>query len=391
VNDHLAARPPAREPGAHPSRRTPLLAVLLAAAMLAGGCASAGPTPSPSPPGSAAPTAAPTPDSTPSPSPGPTEDPSPSASASASYAVLNGVAAEPALAMRLPVAVMIDDGVRARPQYGYTSASIVYQAPADGGETRYMFIYQETDASRVEPIRSGRPYFVNWASEYRSAFAHYGGDRKTLRYIPTIDKRLLWDVDALAASGGSGVFRRDPARVAPHNAYSSSTLIRERAVARGAGATLAEGIAERPFADDLPRAERPNAGSILVPYKRGSSGYTYDADTNSYLRSVAGKAQIDAADGTRVTARNVVVLFMRLSIDPESEPNHRRPMLDHVGSGKALVFRDGKVIAGTWQKPSASELTRFYDAAGREITLVRGRIFIQVVATGTDVEYDAAS
>jgi len=357
--------------------------------MLAGGCASAGPTPSPSPSATAAPTTAPTPSPTPSPSPGPTEDPA--SSASTSYAVLNGVAAEPAVARRLPVAVMIDDSVVARPQYGFNSASIVYQAPADGGETRYMFIYQEVDAARVEPIRSGRPYFVNWASEYRSAFAHYGGDRKTLRYIPTIDKRLLWDVDALAPSGGSGVFKRDPARVAPHNAYASSRLVRERAVARGAGATMAEGIAERPFADDVPRVERPNSGSILVPYKRGSSGYTYDPDTNSYLRSVAGKAQIDAADGTRVTARNVVVLFMRLSIDPESEPNHRRPMLDHVGSGKALVFRDGKVIAGTWKKSSESELTRFYDAAGREITLVRGRIFVQVVATGTNVEYDAAS
>jgi hypothetical protein len=232
---------------------------------------------------------------------------------------------------------------------------------------------------------------VSWASEYRSAFAHYGGDRKTLQYIPTIDKRVLWDVDALAASGGSGVFRRDPERAVPHNAYASSARIRERAIARGAAATMPDGIAARPFADDLPRAERPATGSILVPYKRGSSGYSYDPDTNSYLRSVAGKAQFDAADGTRVTARNVVVLFMRLSIDPESEPGHSRPMLDHVGSGTALVFRDGTVIAGTWKKPSASELTRFYDAEGAEITLVRGRIFVQVVATGTNVEYDAAS
>ncbi len=89
--------------------------------------------------------------------------------------------------MRLPVAVMVDDNVQARPQYGFNSASIVYQAPADGGETRYMMVFQEQDAKRVEPVRSGRPYFVNWASEYRSAFAHYGGDAKTLA-VPAADR-----------------------------------------------------------------------------------------------------------------------------------------------------------------------------------------------------------
>ena len=34
-------------------------------------------------------------------------------------------------------------------------------------------------------------------------------------------------------------------------------------------------------------------------------------------------------------------------------------------------------------------LTRFYDADGKEISLVRGPVFIQVVPTGTDVTYDA--
>ena len=107
------------------------------------------------------------------------------------------------------------------------------------------------------------------------------------------------------------------------------------------------------------------------------------------MRSVAGKAQIDAADGKRVTARNVVVLFQKYSIDPESEPGYHRPVFDHVGSGKALVFRDGHVIKGTWKKPSAAALTRFYDEAGKEISLVRGPIFIQVVPTGAKVTYDA--
>jgi hypothetical protein len=75
----------------------------------------------------------------------------------------------------------------------------------------------------------------------------------------------------------------------------------------------------------------------------------------------------------------------RLSCDPESEPGHRRPILDQIGTGTAIVFRDGAMIRGTWRKDDVGSLTRFYDASGAEISLVRGRIFIQVVATGTKV------
>lgn len=293
------------------------------------------------------------------------------------------------IAARLPVAVMVDDNAVARPQYGFNAASIVYQAPADGGEDRYMLVFQEQDAPRVEPIRSGRPYFVNWASEYRAAFAHYGGDAKTLAFLPTVNGKVLYDVDALFGAGSA--FHRDKARAAPHNAYGSTAVIRAFAVAHGAPGAMPPAAGFRPFTDDLPPGERPSKGSITIPYGTGATGYAYDAASNAYLRSVAGKAQLDAADGKRVTARNVVVLFMALSIDPQSEPGHARPVLAQIGSGKALVFHDGQVVVGTWRKADASGLTRFFNSAGNEVPLVRGRIFIQVVPTGTKVTYDAAA
>ena len=327
----------------------------------------------------------PTPSLTASPFPSPTDAP---LATPTGFAPLDGMPANPAQGWRLPVALMIDDSVAARPQYGFNAASIVYQAPADGGEDRYMAVFQELDAKRIEAIRSGRPYFVYWAAEYRAAFGHYGGDEKTrLQVIPSIDGTLIHNADALDGSGAA--YHRDSARSAPHNAYTSSDAIRAIAVRHGAPATMPAAVGSRPFADDLPADQRPAKGSITIPYNRGTTGYTYDAKANAYLRSVAGKAQIDAADGKRVTARNVVVLFMGLSIDPESEPGYHRPVLAQLGSGKALVFRDGHVIAGTWRKQNAADLTRFYDAAGTEIALVRGRIFIQVVPTGTRVTYDA--
>jgi hypothetical protein len=392
--------------------RTPTrLAIVALVALGAIACSPAEPTPTPvavvatpavsapaSPPeASTSPTAEASPAS-PSPSPTPagpvfsfdpnaSPDPGPTQAPGEAYALLDGVKAPEAARMLLPVAVMVDDNVQARPQYGFNAASIVYQAPADGGETRYMMVFQERQAKRVEPVRSGRPYFVNWASEYRGAFAHYGGDAKTLLYLPTINKKVIWNVDALF--GGSAAFHRDKTRKAPHNGVTSTAAVRKVAVKKGAPTVLPAGAAVRVFGDDLPLDQRPAKGSIRIPYNRGASSYSYDRGRNLYLRSVAGKAQVDAADGKRVTARNVVVLFMKYSIDPGSERGYHRPVFDHVGSGKALVFRDGHVVKGTWKKPSAAALTRFYDEAGTEISLVRGPIFIQVVPTGAKVTYDA--
>lgn len=295
-----------------------------------------------------------------------------------------------ALAFRTPLAVLIDDNLAARPQAGFNAAALVYQAPADGGETRYMFVYQGDDAKNIGPVRSGRPFFIRWAAEYRSGLAHYGGDYMTLgQTIPELKGKYIYDIDAL--SGSNAAFHRVKTRAAPHNAYTKTASLRAVALRRGMPATQAAGFGVRAYVDDAPLAKRPATSTISVPYSRGASGYTYDRARNLYLRSVAGRAQVDAGDGKRVTARNVVVLFMRKSIDPNSEPGHARIVLDQIGSGPALVFREGRAWKATWHKASAGGITSLLAADGTEIPLVRGRTFFQVVPTGTKVTYRAAS
>jgi hypothetical protein len=295
-----------------------------------------------------------------------------------------------ALAFRTPLAVLIDDNVVARPQAGFNAAALVYQAPADGGEDRYMFVFQGDEATNIGPVRSGRPFFLRWAAEYRAGLAHYGGDYMTLgQTIPQLAGKYIYDIDAL--SGSNAAFHRIKTRAAPHNAYTNTTSLRAVGMGRGMPATQAAGLGTRAYVDDAPLADRPASATISVPYSRGASSYTYDRAMNLYLRSVGGQAQVDAGDGKRVTARNVVVLFMRKSIDPNSEPGHARVVLDQIGSGPALVFREGRAWKATWHKDSAGGITRLLAADGTEIPLVRGRTFFQVVPTGTKVTYQAAS
>ncbi|HYL39973.1 MAG TPA: DUF3048 C-terminal domain-containing protein, partial [Candidatus Binatus sp.] len=195
------------------------------------------------------------------------------------------------------------------------------------------------------------------------------------------------NLDALAGAGSA--FHHISTRAAPHNAYTSTADLRATAANLGWPSQIVPGLPGRPFKDDAPTAQWPASGSITVPYHTGATSFTYDSTTNGYLRSVGGSPQYDLATGARVTARDVVVLFMTLSIDPQSEPGHARPLLGLFGSGKALVFRDGSVVVGTWRKSGNGDLTRFFDAQGNEIALDRGRIFIQVVPIGTNVTYQA--
>jgi len=326
-------------------------------------------------------TPAPTPTASPSaqPTPAATAEPPP-----AGYAPLNGMPAEAEVALRLPLAVMIDNNLRARPQSGFNRASIVYQSPNDGGTDRYMFVFQEQDAELVGPVRSTRLFFVDWAIEYRSALAHFGGDWKAVKLVAQLNGELIFDVDAMA--GSSRAYWRDKKRRAPYNAYSTTARLWAEAERRGAPAQMVAGLPVRKFAADLPASQRPTRGSITVPYRSGTVSYAYESRSNSYLRSIAGKPHRDGLDGERVTARNVIVQYVSVYYDPNQRYN--RAVMQTTGTGRAIVFRDGLAINGTWRKERAADLTRFYDEAGDEITLVRGRIFIQVVSARTKVTFE---
>ena len=324
---------------------------------------------------------------TPEPTPSPTETPEGPPTplpADWAYADLDGVAAPQAVAHNLPIAIMVDDNIVARPQSGISSASIVYQAPADGGEDRYMMVFQEGTANDIGPVRSARPYFVYWAAEYKAGFGHYGGDITSLtQVIPSMSK-YIYNMDAL--SNDSCPYHRITTRAAPHNAYTNTAILLTCAAKLKQPAAY-QGAPVRTFVDDTPFAQLPESESITIPYRTGPVGYQFDRATDSYLRMVDGNLDKDPANNQQVFAKNVIVLFQVLTYDSASDPGHNRPVITSIGSGKAIVFKEGRAIPATWKKTSDSALTRLYDASGNEIPLVRGEIFIQSVPPGTAVTY----
>jgi len=346
-------------------------------------------SPAASPSSSPSPTASPTPSPTASPTASPTPSPSPTEAGPTDlpsgweYSDLDGVAAPANLAHRLPLAISIGDNAIARPQSGFSSASIVYQSYEEYGEDRYMMIFQEGTASDIGGMRSGRPYFVRWAAEYKALYGHDGGDTKVRRVTIPAMASYFYNMDP--GAGGACPYHRITTRVAPHNEYTNTADLIRCAASKGYPATY-QGPPSRPFVADIPAAERPETEAVFVPYRTVSVSYQYYPENDSYVRILDGKLQIDPANNQQVIARNIVVMFQTVTND-YMDYNIQRIAIGNVGSGKAIVFKEGKATTGTWKKDSDSALTHYYDDSGREIPFVRGEIFIQSVPPGTAVTY----
>jgi DUF3048 family protein len=298
-------------------------------------------------------------------------------------APLDGLMVSPAAARRHPIAVMIDDLSPARPQSGFSYASIVWQAPAEGGIPRYMMVFGENQPKAVGPVRSSRLYYIAWASEWKALYVHAGGSPQALTKLRGFGNgQLVYNADEFA---WGPYFHRISTRVSPHNLYTDGTQLDKLAKRRGAKAGTYTPIWT--FAPDVPLEQRPVGGKISFAYPTSAIHYDYDRATNTYLRtvSVEGK-QKDASTKKRVAPKNVIVMLMRFGPLNDGHPNKHRLEANFTGSGVAWISTNGRTIKGTWRKKTISSPTKFYTAAGKEVTLTAGQTFINVMPTGTVVK-----
>ncbi len=371
------------------ARRLGLLALILVASLA--GCATASETVAPSPSGvggaspsaTAGPTSTPGPTATPEPTPSPTTPPTPTPSPTPVRvpAPLTGIPISIDAAQRNPVALMVDDHPDARPQSGLSLADVVWHAPAEGGIPRYLAMFQShLRKDLVGPIRSARVYFVLWAAEWNALYGHSGGSPQALALLRRKGEgQYVFDANEFRYGGGA--FRRESFRTAPHNVYTDAARMRRLGIRLGAEDHAMEPVWR--FGPEAPLAERPEGGTITVPYPHNKVSYAYDRETNTYPRDVSGeKGQTDASTDERIAPTNVVIMHVRFI---ETGDSKHRLEGDTVGSGKAEIATNGRIIRGTWEKRDDTDPTRFFDANGEPVVFTAGQTFIQVVPTDLKV------
>jgi hypothetical protein len=339
-----------------------------------------------SPSADATPSAATPPAATPQPTPTPTPEPTPTPVPTPVLvpAPLDGVLVPPDVAARRTIAVMIDDLSPARPQSGFNAASVVWQAPAEGGIARYMLMFQRNIPGQVGPVRSARYYYIAWAAEWRSVYVHAGGSPQALATLGSKGRgQYVYNADDFRYEGV--YLWRLRTRSSPHNVYTDGPNLQKLAKAVRAPAAPGQQPAWS-FAPDAPLVNRPTGGTIDVGYLANHIHYDYDRATNTYLRGVTFESkQIDAATGKRVAPKNVVIMLVHFGPLNDGHPEKRRLEADIIGKGTAWIATNGRTIKGTWRKDGVLKPTRFFDANGKPVTLTVGQTFVQVLPVGTRV------
>ncbi len=276
-----------------------------------------------------------------------------------------------------PIAVMIDNQYKARPQAGLSDAEVVYEILAEGTITRYMAIFQAGSPEVIGPVRSSRPYYIQRALEFNPLYVHVGGSMQALTDIINLQ---MGDIDGLSVA--ADVFYRTTHKKMPHNAYTSHDGIRKEAD-RKKHFTEVE-FAGMPISYEVYDLASDQAEHIKIAYKEPSAtdsiGYSiefkYDPENKNYLRYVNGIEHLDEETEVHLTADNIIIQTVKHKILDSAG----RRELTMIGSGKGYYVNKGMYIPMTWKKSSTYEQTKYYYEDGTELILNPGITWIQVIS-----------
>lgn len=268
-----------------------------------------------------------------------------------------------------PVAVIIDNHLDSRPAAGLEKASIVYEVPVEGGLTRYLAIFDAAELpEKIGPIRSARPYFIDFAGEWQAILLHCGGSPDALARLKS------GTVDYLNEFSADGIyFWRDSQRVAPYNLFTSEKLIKKAIVNK----KFEESGNFLPwqFKKEKELKARPiDVPDIQVPFNEPGYEvrYRYNRAGNFYERYLGLKPH-QTASGKLLTAKNVAVQY----VDHRVLDKLGRLRIQTEGLGKVEIYQDGEKILGYWENESGR--TRFFSDDGIEVRFNPGTIWVEVV------------
>ena len=312
------------------------------------------------------------------------------------------------------VVVKIDNSPDSRPQTGINEADIVYELLVEG-ITRYALVFHSNMVDPVGPVRSARSSDIDLVADLSTPlFSWSGGNPGVVGEVRNAERKgILIDASQDAASPA---YYRANDRQAPHNLYVHLPQLLELKAPADAGnpapifnfrkvatspstattsststttskksSSTTTTIAPPTTTTTLPGSPTPgfslDFGGVNVDYvwNPATKGWSRLQVDQTHPR--AKSATLDTA-GVQVSPENVIVQFIDYGQSPSDS---RSPMALTVGSGKVLVFSDGRVVSGTWSRPSADKPTTYTAADGTPILLTPGRTWVALPRVGSAV------
>jgi hypothetical protein len=264
-----------------------------------------------------------------------------------------------------PALVQIpNDGYGARPQVGVQAAAMIFEYQTEGSIQRLTALYTDVP-DVVGPTRSGRRISFRLVRHYHGNLFLSGLSN---------DAHNVLNADPVPAwfDNPPGFFR-DPSRGAPNNL-----------MLRGDEVVAKEGQSGTPAFEPLKHgAVDVGAGASATSFGVGEhrSTYGYDPVTGTYGKVEDGQAMMDASLGKPDQLFMVLVMHAREFLVADIESGcctHGRDF--DLDSGGALdIYYRGQVVTGSWSAADRAAPFVFKNAAGQEISLPDGLVWVDVV------------
>ncbi len=303
----------------------------------------------------------------------------------------------------------------ARPQAGLGTAAVIFEAIAETGITRFAAVFQNAEVSAIGPVRSLRPYYLDWDTPFDCTVVHAGGSNEATKALRVGGQRELNEsYTYMWRENGSGrnwnnLFT-SPALLDEYNISKDWPTSNPKTFPRMTPSAASDLISERAEcaaqkaeeSEDATCEEYTPATNIKINFSANTShnvAYSYNAETNTYLRSHQdGKPHLSYECPAGLTKPNTksdcgepkqvapsVVIAMKVQQSAMADNYHQS--IKTIGSGDVIIFQNGEAIAGTWTKKSQDAQIVFTDTNGDEIQLAPGQLWISAVPQYGKISY----
>ena len=279
---------------------------------------------------------------------------------------------EPVRALKPVRAMKIDNIVTARPQTGLQSADIVYVEPVEGGLTRFMAVFSSRVPTTVGPVRSARESDLYLLPQFgRPAFAWSGA---TPHLVPFIERANIADLYALLVNG----YYRISSRAAPENLYANPRTLLQQARHVSKARDIGFRFGPEPAGG---RATR----SYSVKYPAASYTFQWSAKAKRWLTWIDG-APAGATEGGQLGGATVIIQYVYIGESRFEEYGGLPPLARSIGSGKAVILRNGRAYTVHWSRPSLGSGTTYTLPGGKRMLFAPGQVWV-VLAPESPASY----
>jgi hypothetical protein len=261
--------------------------------------------------------------------------------------------------------VKLDNTRYARPQAGLRDADVIYIEPVEAGLTRIAAVYSTRLPKLVGPVRSARVTDLELLRQYgRVAFGYSGAHS---RLLPKIAAAPLYDL-SMDHRAPSSYWRVYGGRVAPYNVFTNAEQLIKKAPRAAVARDVGFRFGPAPAGGVL-------AKSVSLTYQRARVSFTWSTSARRWLWAMDGRPSI-AAEGGPLGATTLIVQYVQVTDSGYRDVNGAvTPFARTVGSGTALVLRDGKLWQASWTRPTPSAGTRF-TVGGKDLPLAGGQVWV---------------